>query len=121
MGLEIELDERFKECALPEMPAEDFESCIQKVWEDHDFSFPGGESNNCAQKRGIEGLVDVLVKYRGKRIAIGTHGNIMAIMMNFYDSKYGYEFWKDLSMLDIYKLSFKDNKLIDVKRIYSSS
>lgn len=40
----------------------------------------------------------IIDKYKGKRIAIGTHGNIMAIMMNYFDKKYDYSFWKSLSM-----------------------
>lgn len=118
LRMKIKIDHRFKERILAESTVEDFESSIRKLWENSNFSFPGGESNITAQQRGIEGLSDALTRYRGKRIAIGTHGNIMAIIMNYYDSKYGYEFWKCLRMPDIYKLSFEDNRLIDVERIW---
>lgn len=37
--------------------------------------------------------------------------------MSYLDNKYDYEFWKNLSMPDIYKLSFKDNKFVEAKRI----
>lgn len=118
LGIEIVLNEGFRERTLSSVPVEDFETTIQSVWKDPDFSLQGGESNMQAQKRGIEALEDILERYKGKRVAIGTHGNIMAIIMNYYDAKYNYEFWKGLSMPDIYKLSFGNNRLIDVKRIW---
>jgi 2,3-bisphosphoglycerate-dependent phosphoglycerate mutase len=118
MKMNIELESHFKERILAETPVEDFTTSIQKVWGDPNFVLPGGESNNQAQKRGIEGLSVILERYRGKRIAIGTHGNIMAIIMNYYDSEFDYEFWKGLSMPDIYKLSFEDNILIGVERVW---
>ena len=118
LGMNIELNESFKERTLSSIPVEDFETTIQNVWNDPSFSLEGGESNIQAQQRGIGGLTEILEGYKGKRVAIGTHGNIMAIIMNYYDSRYNYEFWKGLSMPDIYKLSFDDNRLVDVERIW---
>lgn len=45
----------------------------------------------------------------------------MVLIMNYFDNKYGYDFWKDLEMPDIYKLSFNKMKLIDVQRIWKIS
>lgn len=118
LGIEIKLNESFKERTLSSIPVEDFETTIQKLWEDPSFSLEGGESNIQAQQRGIKELQVILERYQGKRIAIGTHGNIMTIMMNYFDSRYNCEFWKGLSMPDIYKLSFDSNKLVDVERIW---
>ena len=116
--IKIELNESFKERTLSSIPIEDFETPIQNVWKNPSFSLQGGESNIQAQQRGIEAISDILERYKGKRVAIGTHGNIMAIIMNYYDSSYNYEFWKGLSMPDIYKLSFDNNRLTDVERIW---
>ncbi|QUH20166.1 hypothetical protein [Alkaliphilus sp. B6464] len=35
---------------------------------------------------------------KGKKIVVGTHGNIMSIILDYYNDKYGYEFWRGLSM-----------------------
>jgi 2,3-bisphosphoglycerate-dependent phosphoglycerate mutase len=120
LGIEIEINENFKERTLSSTPVEEFETTIQSIWKDPSFSLEGGESNIQAQKRGIEELTDVLERYKGKRVAIGTHGNIMAIIMNHYDSRYNYEFWKGLSMPDIYKLSFDEYRLVDVERVWET-
>lgn len=118
LGLDIELDERFRERILSHISVKDFESAIKKVWDEPDFAHDGGESNVQAGQRGTQGLIHIINKYRGKKIAIGTHGNIMAIIMNYLDKQYDYVFWKGLSMPDIYKLSFEDHDLVEVKRIW---
>lgn len=98
--------EDFKERRLANQPVEHFETAIYKVWNDEYFSFDGGESNKEVQERGVRALKKVLTEYGGKNIVIGTHGNIMVLIMNYYDSIYDYEFWKQLSMPDIYQLTF---------------
>lgn len=118
LNLSIELDERFKEKVLSEEPVEDFELSVKKLWENPSFSFNGGESNTQAAKRGISGIMDIIDKHLGRKIAVGIHGNIMAIIMNYFNEKYDYYFWKGLSMPDIYKLSFHNHELIEIKRIW---
>jgi hypothetical protein len=41
------------------------------------------------------------------------------LMMNYYDSIYHYEFWKQLSMPDIYQLTFDEKQqLMNVTRLW---
>ena len=115
---EIEIVDDFKERLLSQEPVENFSLAIAKVWEDFDFSWEGGESGNIAQKRGVHAVLQVLENNAGKNIVIGTHGNIMVLIMNYFDSSYGFEFWRKLEMPDIYKLSFDQKKLVHVKRIW---
>lgn len=116
---EIIIDDRFKERILAKGSIENFDEVIMQAWMDFGFSLHGGESGNTAQMRGIKAINDVLNKYKGKNIAIGTHGNIMVLIMNYYDKKYDYLFWKNLEMPDVYKLSFEDAKLISVNKIWN--
>ena len=81
--IEVEIIEGFKERILTTVPAEDFTQTISKVWEDFNFSWEGGESNIVAQKRGIETTYNLLEEYKDKNVVIGTHGNIMVLIMNF--------------------------------------
>ncbi|MYL39984.1 histidine phosphatase family protein [Halobacillus litoralis] len=121
LGEDIHIFNEFKERKLTEGAASDFEEAIRKVWEDPSFSWEGGESNKVAQQRGVRGIKTVLEKYENKNVVIGTHGNIMVLIMNYFDEKYGFEFWKKLAMPDIFRLSFKDNKLVDCKRIWKDT
>ncbi|ADL50021.1 histidine phosphatase family protein [Clostridium cellulovorans] len=118
-GLSISIDEGFRERKLAEGAVTNFDEVILKYWENFDFCIHGGETAYDAQHRGVESLKNVLNRYCGENIVIGTHGNIMVIIMNYYDKKYNYVFWKDLNMPDIYKLIFKDNNLVGVEHIWS--
>lgn len=118
IGGEIIIEGDFRERLLSEHPI-DFSSAITQVWEDESFAWEGGESNIIAQKRGVTALQNVLRQYKGKNVVIGTHGNIMVLIMNFFDSKFDFSFWRQLDMPDIYKLCFDNNlSLIEVRRIW---
>lgn len=118
IGKEIKIIDDFKERILAEKPVEDFTEAITQVWEDYEFSWSGGESNKVAQKRGVNATLKVLESNKGKNVAIGTHGNIMVLIMNSFNSKYGFEFWNQLELPDIYKLSFERQELMWVKRVW---
>lgn len=114
----ISMDEGFEERKIADSYVTNFDEMIFKYWEDFNFSLHGGETGYVAQARGVQSLENVLNKYSGESIVIGTHGNIMVLIMNYYDKKYNYDFWKSLSMPDIYRLSFEDGILVTVKRIW---
>ena len=116
---EIIIEDAFKERQLSTIPVEDFQLAITKVWEVPSFSWEGGESNVLAQKRGVESTLKALERYEGKNIVIGTHGNIMVLIMNYFDNNYGFDFWKELNMPDIYKLTFDKLELKKVNRIWT--
>ncbi|KGR76247.1 histidine phosphatase family protein [Ureibacillus sinduriensis] len=118
---EVILEAGFKERTLSLEPVENFTQAITRVWENPAFSLPGGESNHVAQNCGIMAIGNVLESYEGKNIAIGTHGNIMVLIMNHFDKKFDFNFWKNLDMPDIYKLTFENKNLLDVKRIWDST
>lgn len=116
-NLSIQLEEDLRERLLSKEPVTDFNDAIQKVWEDWTFAYEGGESNDVAQKRAVLCMQNILGKYKGKNIVIGTHGNIMVLLMNYFDSKYDFQFWKTIQMPDVYKLTFDKNRFISAERI----
>ncbi|MNU00173.1 hypothetical protein D3C72_2432380 [compost metagenome] len=50
---------------------------------------------------------------------IGTHGDIMTLMMHDFDGRYGFDFWRSTSMPDIYKLIISGSKLLEVSRLWT--
>ncbi|KAB2330727.1 histidine phosphatase family protein [Bacillus mesophilum] len=116
IGKEILIEDNFKERTLAASPLEDFQAAITKVWRDEDFSWEGGESNRIAQQRGVNVTKQVLRRHPGKKVVIGTHGNLMALIMNYYNKDYGFDFWKSLDMPDIYLLTFFGENLINISR-----
>jgi 2,3-bisphosphoglycerate-dependent phosphoglycerate mutase len=116
-GREITLVDGFKERLLTGEPAADFNKAIQRVWDDWNFSWEGGESNLAAQERGVAALMKVLGEHEGKNIVIGSHGNIMVLIMNYFNQSFELEFWQQLEMPDIYRLSFDGTQFIGANRI----
>jgi 2,3-bisphosphoglycerate-dependent phosphoglycerate mutase len=86
-GLPVLLDEGFRERKIADSSVENFGEVILKYWGNFDFFLPGGETGYIAQERGVQSLKSVLNKYSGENIVIGTHGNIMVLIMNYYDKK----------------------------------
>lgn len=119
LNLGIQIEEAFRERMLSERPVEDFEDSIIKVWKDFTLAFEGGESGLEAQLRGVNAILNILREYSGQNIAVGTHGNIMVLVMNYFNKSCGYDFWTTLKMPDIYKLSFDGEKLMKVQRIWN--
>ncbi|MED2933024.1 histidine phosphatase family protein [Bacillus wiedmannii] len=119
-NLSIQLEEDLRERLLSKEPVQDFNDALQKVWEDWTFAYVGGESNDVAQRRAVICMQSILKKYRGQNIVIGTHGNIMVLLMNYFDSKYDFQFWKTLHMPDVYKLTFDNNCFSSAERIQST-
>ena len=118
--LEIQTIEELREKQLKgayQLHAEEIDEAIKKSFHDLDYCLDGGESSRDVQNRAIPEIIHLLEKYAGQTIAIGTHGNIMAIIFHYFDAHYGYDFWKSTSKPDIYQLSFEGVQLKRVQRI----
>jgi len=100
-------------------PWEDLLKAIERSFVDLDFALEGGESTREAQQRSIPIIENLLKDFRGKNVVIGTHGNIMTIIMNYYDKNYGFDFWNSTSKPDIYKMAFIENKLVKIERVWN--
>ncbi|WP_419878942.1 histidine phosphatase family protein [Brevibacillus centrosporus] len=120
LGKSIVIDSRFRERDLARHDHFfiDMEQAVERAFSDPAFSYPGGESNAVAGVRGVKALEELLATYRGKKVAIGTHGNIMTIIMNRFDSTYDFQFWRKTTKPDLYRLTFAENDLREVVRLW---
>ncbi|TDF93797.1 histidine phosphatase family protein [Paenibacillus piri] len=126
MGIPIELEEDLRERQLAGIDYivedRDFIPAVEKLFAEPDFSFPGGESNAASQRRSVAALRRVMERHKGKSIAVGTHGNIMTVMMQYFNSSIGLAFWKQTSKPDIYKMEFDDTgSLIAINRLWEEA
>lgn len=99
---------------------EELNPLLEQSFSDFKYKLPGGESNLECQNRAVKALKDLLLKYEGEKIAIGTHGAVMILMMGYFDSKYNLEFLHQLSKPDVYKLSFEGEELVEAKRLWGN-
>lgn len=94
-------------------------SGIRESFNDPDYTLLDGESNAECQKRAIAVLKPILNEHRGKKIAIGTHGLVMTLMMNHFDPAYGLDFLNQLKKPDIYRMLFEDLELKEVTSFWN--
>lgn len=118
-GKEILLFEDLRERAIGQIGEVSFKKAKLKVYEDFHYSFSEGESSSVAQSRAVKVIDQILTEHQGKKIVIGTHGDIMTLIFNHYDSQYNFGFWESTSMPDIYRLVFDEQQsLLTVKRLW---
>ncbi len=103
-----------------EIGEDELQRAIERSFADIDFCLEEGETTRQAQERAVPRIKQLLADYEGKKIAIGTHGNMMTIVLNYLDKNYGYEFWSQTSKPDIYKLEFEGEQLVKVERLWTS-
>ena len=121
-GLVIRLYEELRERLIQghdsRIANEERIEAIKRSFTDFSFALPGGESTEAAQRRAVPVIRGLLADNQGRKIAVGTHGNLMAAVMNSYDGRYGFEFWRSLTMPDIYRLDFDGQHLVRVERLW---
>ena len=101
-----------------EIPEVELLKAIEESFKDINYCLPEGETTKQARVRSLPIIEKLLSDNKGKKIAIGTHGNIMTIILNFFDPSYGYEFWLHTSKPDIYRLEFEGLSLNNVERLW---
>ncbi|GIP39108.1 phosphoglycerate mutase [Paenibacillus sp. J31TS4] len=119
-GIRLEEDLRERRLAGDDQPISGhlFREAKRRVYEDPEFAFPGGESSREAQARAVRVIGRLLREHAGEQIVIGTHGDIMTLILNHYDPYYDYVFWESTTMPDIYRLTFEGERLADVARLW---
>lgn len=117
LGYSIEKVNDFRERKIDSVWIEDFEIFCKNQWTDFNFKLKDGESLKEVQNRNISALKEVLKKYNGKNIVIGTHGTALSTIINYYDNTFGYECYQKYKSLMpwIAKLIFNNDKFISIE------
>ena len=89
---------------LAATPVQDFETAVRATWADFTFAHPGGETNAAAQARGLALVRRLADLVPGAQIVLGTHGQLLALIVQVLFPAYGYPFWQSLTMPDVYRL-----------------
>ena len=104
LGLEIKKDDRFRERSLGRFVDISFQEAVRRTWADFDFVYPRGETNAAAQLRAVQAVQEIITSQGLDHVVIGTHGNVLALILNYFDPKIGFDFWSALSMPDVHEL-----------------
>ena len=117
-GLTIEVIEDFRERAISgERWIDDFETFAAKQWADFSYKLPDGECLAEVQTRNIAALEDVLIRYKGKNIVVGTHGTALSMIILYHDPTFSYDEFMAMPMPWVSKMTFDGQKCICIEKI----
>lgn len=89
-GLSIDIINDFRERKVDSVWIEDFTSFAKKQWNDFTYKLSDGECLQEVQTRNILALQQVIKKYAGKNIVVGSHGTALSTIINYFDNSFGY-------------------------------
>jgi 2,3-bisphosphoglycerate-dependent phosphoglycerate mutase len=121
LGVRVGVVPELRERHVPVVPAGDFERIVRETWRVPTQATADGESNAVAQTRGLTAVHQFIMRHAGQHVVVATHGNLLALILNGFDSSFGYEFWRELSFPDVYELEFEATVLIRVRRIWEKA
>lgn len=90
-GLEIEVVDDFRERAIDSVWIDDFLTFSKKQWEDFEYKLTDGECLKEVQERNIKALKETLNAKMGSTMIIGSHGTALSMIINYYDSSFGFD------------------------------
>jgi 2,3-bisphosphoglycerate-dependent phosphoglycerate mutase len=110
-----------RERELPVQPPEEFEAVVCASWLDPKRVVPGAESLAAAQARGLGAARSLMALHAEGAIVVSTHGNLLALVVNGFDSTYGYDFWRSLTFPDVYELRLRGARLRGIRRVWGEA
>jgi len=118
LGIRPELMHALRERELPVVPSGEFDRIVSDAWHSPESATVGAESNIKAQTRGVAAVQRILTRHVGQHVVVSTHGNLLALVLNGLDSAVGYDFWRRLSVPDVYRLEFEGSAMTRFERIW---
>ncbi|MCD8511722.1 MAG: histidine phosphatase family protein [Bacillus sp. (in: Bacteria)] len=115
-GIEIETDTKLTERVLSTSNLPDWLEKLEATYGNMDLKYEGGESSSEARERIIE-VVEGALNSEAENIVLVTHGNILSLLLNYYDTNFGFQEWKQLSNPDIFLL-YKENNKMNFQRLW---
>ncbi len=121
-GKPIEMHDELRELLLRGsqtfIEEDKIEAEIEKVFADENYKLVGGESAAEVLGRGLPIFQKILEQHAGKSIILGTHGIIMTLLLQSFDSSTGFNFWKKTTKPDVYRAVFSEGRMKQLDRFF---
>lgn len=117
LNLTIHKDNRLCERVLSAEEIDNWMEKLKETFEDLDMKLAGGESSREAMMRGIT-LIEELLDRREMNIAVVTHGNLLSLLLKYYDHEIGFNDWRKLSNPDVFELALNRKGERRITRIW---
>lgn len=108
LGLEIALDDRLTERVLSDQDLPDWYDMLRKTYDDLDLCYAGGESSRTAMSR-VSSVIHEVLDGPNQHTIIVSHGNLISLLLKYFDSQIGFKEWEALSNPDVYLLAFQND------------
>src|SRR5699024_2431635 len=89
---------------------------LKATFEDLNLKFDDGESSLEATERIVEVVMGIFNGHSENTIIV-THGNLISLLLHYYDRNFGFEEWRSMSNPDVFLLK-KDNNKVNYKRLW---
>ncbi|HEY43297.1 MAG TPA: histidine phosphatase family protein [Anaerolineae bacterium] len=120
LDLPVHIEPDLRERRLGDGPTvNDFFAAVKQTWREPSYAHPGGESNAAAKQRGVAVVQRLLEQYPGEHLILSTHGNLLTLVLQNFDPRIDYAFWKMLTMPDVYELQMEGGKA-SITRLWQS-
>ena len=120
VGLPVHSEPGLRERKLSGEPIVDgFLAAVKRTWDDPTYAHPGGETNAAAQRRWVAVVQQLFGPYAEEYMALSTHGNLLALILQHYDPNVDYAFWRALTMPDVYELRVEEGETA-ITRLWDS-
>lgn len=108
--IKIEADERLIERVLSTKNLSDWLEKLKTTFDDPELKFEGGESSQEAMKRIVD-VVEEVFNSESENTIIVTHGNLLSLLLKYYNKDFGFEEWRNLSNPDVFLLKNESTKV----------
>lgn len=119
LDVPIKLEDRLAERVLIESDHPDWRNMLRNTYDDMELCYEGGESSNTATCRVVSVLQDILSSEHSN-IVLVSHGNLVSLLLKYFDQRIGYKEWEGLSNPDVFQLSFAAEEKPTIVRIWSN-
>ncbi|MEH7073071.1 histidine phosphatase family protein [Neobacillus drentensis] len=112
----LELEDRLAERILSTEVLPNWLEKLEATFTDLDLKFDRGESSREAMNR-IVSVVNETFKSNSETTLIVTHGNLLSLLLKYYDADFGFEQWKGLNNPDVFLLKFNNDE-VTIERMW---
>jgi 2,3-bisphosphoglycerate-dependent phosphoglycerate mutase len=119
LWIPVFIEPNLRERSMGNSPIKDFNKSVEALWRDPLFAFPNGESNYLAQQRGLGVLQRLGKEHPSGHIVVSTHGNLLALIMQYTIASIDFAFWKSMTIPDIYVLSINQKEEVSMNKLWN--
>ena len=116
LHMPVYTDNRLVERLLSQNNLDNWQLHLENSFNDLEVVLEGGESSRQAMERGVAAIKEYLMGDENT-FAVVTHGNLLALIVNYYQPLFGFYEWKQLSNPDVFQIDF-ENDVVSIQRIW---